>query len=418
LNECSNQQISNFQEILMTTQVQTAPLIDVKSDDEFQTGQVLTIVGGHFIHDTFSAFVAPLLPLIIERLSLSLAMAGSLWGFLQVPALLNPFIGYMADRLSVRYFVIFAPAVTGTLLSSLGFAPSYFALAVMLLVAGVSVAAFHAPAPVMVARLSGDRLGKGMSMFMAGGELGRTVGPLLAVWVISLWTMDGFYRIMVLGWVASLILYWRLRDIPARPETGQDWSEFWPVARRLFAPILAVMAPREFMLTALAVYLPTFMNLEGSSLWIAGASLSIWELAGIGGALTSGTLSDKLGRKKILLVMILASSVLMLAFLNVSGWWLVPVLLALGFTSLSATPVMLAMVQEHLPRNRAMANGLFLAMSFLLRPAAALLIGLAGDNFGLRTAFLWAAFASFASVPMIYFLPQLKSESESQRISE
>ena len=408
----------------MTTKAQAAPLADVKKEtefsqeEEFQTGQVLTIVGGHFTHDTFSAFVSPLLPLIIERLSLSLAMAGSLWGFLQLPAILNPFIGYLADKLSVRYFVILAPAVTATLLSSLGFASSYFVLAVMLLVAGVSVAAFHAPAPAMIARLSGDRLGKGMSLFMAGGELGRTVGPLLAVWVVSLWTMDGFYRIMVLGWLASLILYWRLKDIPARPEARQNWREFWPMARRLFVPILAVMAPREFMLTALMVYLPTFMKLEGASLWIAGASLSIWELAGIGGALTSGTLSDKLGRKKVLLVMILASSVLMLAFLNSSGWWLVPVLLALGFTALSATPVLLAMVQEHLPRNRAMANGLFLAMSFLLRPAMAFIIGAVGDSFGLRTAFLWAAFASFLSVPMIYFLPQLKGESAGERISE
>ena len=77
---------------------------------EFQTAQVLTVVGGHFVHDTYSAFLAPLLPLIQEKLSLSYSLVGGLALFMQLPGIINPFIGYLADRLSVRYFVIFAPA--------------------------------------------------------------------------------------------------------------------------------------------------------------------------------------------------------------------------------------------------------------------------------------------------------------------
>ncbi|MCP5097469.1 MAG: MFS transporter, partial [Chloroflexi bacterium] len=55
-----------------------SPETAVTNPDEFQTGQVLTIVGGHFTHDTYSAFLAPLLPLIQERLSTSYALTGSL----------------------------------------------------------------------------------------------------------------------------------------------------------------------------------------------------------------------------------------------------------------------------------------------------------------------------------------------------
>ena len=83
----------------MTTQTQVAPAVKTQAKEaEFQTGRVLTIIGGHFVHDTYTAFVAPLLPLIIEKLSFSLTQVGSLWGFFQIPALLNPFIGYLADR--------------------------------------------------------------------------------------------------------------------------------------------------------------------------------------------------------------------------------------------------------------------------------------------------------------------------------
>ena len=59
----------------MTSKIETASITEQSSAGEFQTGEILTIVGGHFVHDTFSAFVAPLLPLIIEKLSLSLTMA-------------------------------------------------------------------------------------------------------------------------------------------------------------------------------------------------------------------------------------------------------------------------------------------------------------------------------------------------------
>ncbi len=391
----------------MTTQLRTEPIAPIVEED-FQTGQVLTIVGGHFVHDTYPSFLAPLLPLLIEKLSLSLAQAGALQLFIQFPAILNPFIGYMADILSLRYFVILAPAVTATAMSLLGFAPNYLTLAIFLFVAGTSSAAFHAPAPAMIGRISGKRLGKGMSLFMAGGELGRAIGPLLAVWIISLWGLDGFYRVMVVGWAASLILYWRLHHIPARPKERQDLRTVWPVARRLFVPLLAFVFPREFMLTGLAVYLPTFMDRQGSSLWLAGAALSLWELAGVVGVLFSGTLSDRLGRSGVLLIATVSASILMVLFLYVSGWLFIPVLLALGFTSLSTTPVMLAMVQEHLPKNRAMANGVFISLSFLIRPIAAYAIGLTGDHFGLHSAFLGAALISLLAIPAIFFLPKIE----------
>jgi len=241
---------------------------------------------------------------------------------------------------------------------------------------------------------------------MAGGELGRTIGPLLAVWAVTLWGLEGFYRVMIFSWAASLILYWRLRSIPARPGKALDLRAMLPELRRLFAPLLAVVFPRAFLLTALAIYLPTFMKQQGASLWAAGASLSIWELAGVAGALLGGTLSDRLGRKTILLAGIGSSSLLMLLFLNTTGWMLVPVLPALGFSALSTTPVMLALVQDQMPDNRAMANGIFLSMTFVTRPLTAFLIGLMGDHLGLTSAYFWSAILALVALPGVFFLPE------------
>jgi len=391
----------------VTTQAQAMSVArPAEPEGAFQSGQNLAIAAGHFVHDTFTAFLPPLLPLMSERLSLSLTLAGSLATILQLPAVLNPFIGYMADRVSLRYFVVLAPAVTATLMSSLGFAPSYPVLVVILLVTGVSVAAFHAPAPAMIGRTSGNQVGKGMSWFMAGGELGRTIGPLLVAWAVTTWTMDGYFRVMALGWATSLLLLWRLRSIPAHTVRRPGLRTMLPVARRLFPPLLGIVVTRSLLMAALSVYLPTYMTLQGAPLWIASASLATWEVAGVGGALVSGPLSDRLGRKPLLLFAFVSSSALMLVFLNTSGWLLVPVLLGLGFTALSPAPVMLALVQEHLPEHRAVANGLYISMGFLIRSVIILVIGAIGDAFGLRTAFLWSALASLLAALPVLWLPK------------
>lgn len=388
----------------MTTPPLTLPQTRAHEHD-FQTDQVLPIVGGHFIHDTYTAFVPPLLPVIIERLSLSLAQAGSLTAILQAPALLNPLIGYLADKTSVQFFVILAPAVTATLISSLGLAGSYWALAALLFITGISVAAFHAPAPAMIARASGRKLGLGMSLFMASGELGRTVGPLLAVWAVSLWTLDGFFRVVVLGWAATALLFWRLHSISAQPAKPGSLRAALPMLRNLFLPLAVLNLFRNFLLEGISTYLPTYFNQEGASLWVGGAALSLLELAGVGGALVSGPLSDRLGRRRTLAIAILGSSLLMVGLLNAQGWLLVPVLLLMGFVALSATPVMLAMVQEQMPDNRAVGNGVFMVVAFLMRTISTLTLGALGDSLGLRLAFYSSAAVNLLALPVILWLP-------------
>ncbi|MBW1744737.1 MAG: MFS transporter [Deltaproteobacteria bacterium] len=169
----------------------------------FETGQVLTVASGHFVHDVFTSFLAPWLPLLIEKLSLSLALAGSLTVFLRIPAIFNPIIGVIADRVDMRWMVIAAPAVTAVCMSLIGLAPSYGVVCVLLSTAGFSAAVFHVPGPVMIARVSGSQVGKGMSFFMAAGEFARTVGPLVAVAAVALWGFEGSYPVMIIGLIAS-----------------------------------------------------------------------------------------------------------------------------------------------------------------------------------------------------------------------
>jgi FSR family fosmidomycin resistance protein-like MFS transporter len=96
----------------------------------------------------------------------------------------------------------------------------------------------------------------------------------------------------------------------------------------------------------------------------------------------------------------------MFVFLGVTGWARLPILLVLGFTALSITPVMMALVQESAPENRALANGIYMALSFVTRSAVVVVIGAMGDRFGLRLAFTASALIPLLGLPFIFLLPR------------
>ena len=370
---------------------------------------VFAVALGHFTHDVYSAFLAPLLPILQERLGIGYALTGNLAVFTQIPSLLNPFIGYLADRVSLRYFVIFAPAVTATLMSSLGLTSSYLSLAFLLLAAGVSIAAFHAPAGAMIGELAGNRVGAGMSIFMAAGELARTVGPLFAVAGVAWFGLDGLWRLAFVGWAVTGILFWRLHNIEAKPRApgSDDWARLWPRLLRIFPFLAWLVLGRVSMQAALTTYLPIFMKDErGLSVAWAAAALTILEAAGFVGALISGSLSDRVGRHRMLFILLLVSPLLMILFLFTRGWVTILVLIALGLTAISLQPVILALVQDLFPDNRALANGSYMALSFALRAAGIWVIGLTADAFGLVPAFVLSALIGLLALPSIFFIPK------------
>jgi len=376
--------------------------------EPFQAAPVALISAAHLTHDTYTAFLPPLLP-AIEKLWSSNMQAGSLMVFLQLPSLLQPLIGQLSARWDLRYFAILGPAVTAVAMSLLGIAPNYAWLALLLVIAGSSSAAFHAVVPVLAGRFSGQYLGRGMSFWMVGGELGRVLGPLAIASAVALWGLQGTPWLMLAGLVASLLLWWQLREVPVHATRVESTSTSWRDALRVMLPMLGpltgLIMTRSFMGAALTTYLPIFLRAEGAALWLSGASLSILEVAGVMGALLGGSLSDRWGRKQVILISLVTTSLLMFVFLGVRGWGQIPLLLLLGFTSISVTPVLMAFVQESFPEMRTLANGVYMALSFVIRAVVILAVGALGDAFGLRPAFTMCAVLALLGVPFVLWLP-------------
>jgi FSR family fosmidomycin resistance protein-like MFS transporter len=243
---------------------------------------------------------------------------------------------------------------------------------------------------------------------MAGGGLGRTLGPLLVVWAVGVWGLEGTYRLMLIGWAASLILFLQLKKIDIHPQKASSFSIDFHKFKSFFLPLTIILVLRNFLLASISTYLPTYLRQNGSPLWIAGASLSALEVSGVIGALLMGSLSDVIGRKKILIPAMLISSLTLFGFLNTSGWKMIPFLIILGMSSKSTGTIFLALVQDQFKIHRATGNGIYMLISFLTNAGMLLLIGIIGDAFGLRFAYYIAIITSLCTMPALLLLPENK----------
>ena len=385
-------------------------------DETFQLDRVLLTSTGHFVHDFYTAFLAPLLPLLIENLSLTTTMAGGLIAFMQWPSIFQPLVGGVADRTSTRYFFLAGPLLTGIGMSLLLIMPSYGALAFLLVLVGLSSSSLHATGPVIISRVSGRNLGRGAGFWMVGGELGRTVGPVAIVAVVDFLMRQGVPLqvtplLMIGGMVISTLLFFQFRGLPRHyTSNAQRASAPWGAALRGMAPVMlpiaGILIARTFMTQALMTYLPLFLNREGATLVAAGAGLSLLEAAGVAGSLLGGSLSDKLGRRQVLAMALGSAALLMLVFMAVEGWPRIPLLIALGVTSFAAVPILMATVLESFPDNRALANGLYMAVMFLSSSGAAIVMGAVADSYSLGLAFTLSAVVQLAGLPLVLLLPK------------
>jgi FSR family fosmidomycin resistance protein-like MFS transporter len=384
----------------------------------FHAGVVLAVGGAHFFHDVFTALLPPLLPLIIEKLGLSLLLAGSLVVLSQIVSLFNPLLGSLVDRHRLhRLLVITAPGVTGTLMCFVGVAPSYAVLVVLLLTVGCSMAALHVAGPVLVREFSGASIGRGLSYFMVGGELARTVGPLVAIQLVAFLGLEGMWKIAPAAAASSLVLWWRLAGMPRTRPPGRPspLPDVWRRMRRVILAVAGVLMARAFLVGGLTTFLPTYLYGDGSTFWFANLSLAVLELSGAAGALASGTLSDRWGRRRVLLVILVLSPLLMLAFLSVGGAMRLLLLVPLGVVTFSTTPVLMAVMIENSGADPAAANGTFMMMSFAVRALIILAVGALGDALGLHQSYMLCAGLAAVGIPFVLLLPGREPDSAPSR---
>ncbi|MGE5486115.1 MAG: MFS transporter [Ignavibacteriales bacterium] len=362
----------------------------------------------HSTHDLYLPVLMALMPLLISKLGLTHTQAGGLVAAYNLSKVVGqPVAGFFVDRTGWLGFTILAVPLTGLLMSSIGCWPSYFMVAAAVALGNLSSAVFHPQAIALSSVLGGGRRGLTMGVFNVSGSLGIAFGPVLVLGVVGLYGLDRSY----LAAVPALLFFpllWKYAPWRMRLTVGDSRGRIPGVLRARWRPLLAVWMVcflRSWAMMAFYSFLTVY--LAGVRGWAMGPvkwAFFAYLLGEGAGSLLGGHLSDRWGRKAVVITGLLLAGPLTLAFLNTGGAPFWP-LLVLGSMFLSVPlPVLVVMAQEVCPEAVGTASGLM----GTAEAAGGLLVAVTGilaDTYGLQSALSVSAVSLVAPLLVSLAIP-------------
>jgi FSR family fosmidomycin resistance protein-like MFS transporter len=346
--------------------------------------------------DGYGNIYAPLLPLLIPRLDLSLAAAGTLTMLFQLAASVAQIgFGRLADGWNPRALVMAGPIVSVSVLSLIGLSTSTAMLAAILVIGGLGAAAFHPPAAALAYRLGGDSPGLSMSVYITGGTLGFSLGPLLFAPFAG---TAGLEWTPVLALPGLLVVGFFLTRVPPMRSAATAHarlSDLRPYARPLTLLYLIVVL-RTLTSLAFATFVPVMLTRRGLSVAQAGTIVAVYLFAsGIGGFL-GGPAADRFGPRRVIALSLLLSTPFLLGASLASGPLFVALLAVGGLFLQSTLPVNVTFGQSLAPVSAATVSSLMMGFGWGTGGLSAPLVGLVADRVGIE-----ATLAGLSLVPVV-----------------
>lgn len=357
----------------------------------------------HLLNDGAANYLPGVLPAVLVAMQLPVSLAGALIAALTVGQALQPVTGWLADRLGGRSLV-----VGGLLFSSLGgallgLARSTWLLVLLLLLIGVGNACFHPQALAGVRSMVAGRQGLVTSAFLVGGELGRGLWPTVASLVVSGPGLQWLWLVCLPG-LLTVPLLWRVApDLPPRPRSTQRIQ--WSRHTRPMAVLVGYRCIRAFTIYVLVTFIPIVWHLNGGSLVEGATVISTMVTVGVVGNLWGGHLTDRLGRLPLLVISGVASAVLIVPVVLLSGpaVWVFAAILGIALFLTASTTILIG--QDIFPENRSMGSGIALGLANGVGACLVLLVGLWVGEDNVTVVFWSVAGLSLASALLALWLP-------------
>ena len=361
-------------------------------------GRIAALSLAHLINDSYMNLIQTLLPFFVAA-GLGIGRGAFLVSaFTTTSSILQPVFGYLADRHGQRWIVYVGTAWMALLLGLLGVTDSYPLLLTLALLSGFGTAAFHPQAAAMVGSLAGSRKGFHLSVFSAAGNVGWAVTPLLAVPLVKSLGLGMTPLFIIPGVAVAVMLRFAAPRIPSRAAEAAE--PLLPVLRQVWPELLKVVlvvSLRSLAYFGLITFLPLYLQERGIPLTQGGQLLFLMLFAGAVGGLGGGSLSDRVGRKAVTGTSLALSTPLFLWFLASSGPGSIVLLCLAGAALLASFSVTVAMAQELISRNAAIASGLTLGFGVGIGGLGVGLVGMLIEHVGIAPAITLLAWCPLAA---------------------
>jgi FSR family fosmidomycin resistance protein-like MFS transporter len=380
----------------------------------------------HLLNDTIQSLIPAIYPLIKTNYHLSFSQIGLITLTFQLAAsLLQPFVGMYTDKSPQPYSLAMGMGFTLLGLVGLSMSNNFHLILMSVALVGVGSSIFHPESSRMAHAAAGVQPGLAQSIFQLGGNMGSSIGPLLAAWIIvphgqfsiiwfSLMAMLAIFILTKVGnWYKSYLV--RIRQ--KRKHVQTSVRPAFPKSKIIYsvAILLVLIFSKYFYMASLTSYF-TFYMINKFSVTIQASQiyLFVFLFSVAAGTLIGGPVGDRFGRKYVIWFSILGTApfALMLPYANL--FWTGVLIVPIGIILASAFSAILVYAQELIPGKVGLVAGLFFGFAFGMGGIGSALLGNLADKTSIGYVFHIASFLPLIGI-IAGFLPNIEGSKKKLR---
>lgn len=368
---------------------------------------------GHFTHHVANTMLAPLLPLIRDGFGLSYPQSGFLVSAYSVSQGLSQApLGALADRIGSRTVVVWGLFGTALFCFLIGLSADYWQVLLALVGLGIIAGTYHAPANTLLAQsFPRQRLGGVLGMHTVGGNLSFFATPLLAggLAALTLTWRTPYLSFALVPFLAGLFLMFVLPPFANGGARATGHSAFvreLGAILRVIGPLLGVAIVFQMLYASVHAFMALYLvDARGFDPPIAAVAVSVPFIGGLLGSPLGGYLSDRLGRKRVIVFALVCLGPLLLLFTLAPTPLLIPIMFVTGLVSSARQPVIEGLLLERAPADRrATTLGAYYFVAQELGGFAAPVLGALAGLVGIGQAFTALAMAMAAASVLLLVL--------------
>ena len=379
--------------------------------------------GGHGIFHWFTQSFFVMLPAVVATFGLSGVQVGAIAttrevvsGVIALPG------GVVTDMLRRHWGLVLAGcmALFGVGWLIMGISPVYPILLLGMGVVAMAASMWHLPATAALSYQFAHRRGSALSFHGVGGNIGDVLGPALTGGLLLVLSWRGILSIYaVVPLLLTFVVFWAFRDIGrtgTQTTAPTSFREQMDQTRLSFKEhprlwgIMTVAGLRGMANVAFLPFLALYLGLEtqlGMSKPSLGLHIALLVGVGIVSTPVMGYLSDRLGRKIVLVPGMLGLAVLTALLVPFGeGIGLIVVIALLGIFLFSDQPILTAGALDVIGEGVVASTlGVFSFARFALAAASPLIAGILFDSSGIEATFLYIAGLYVVATVVLMIVP-------------
>ncbi len=370
----------------------------------------------HLCNDAFQSVIPAVYPILKENLVLSFAQIGLITLVYQICAsVFQPVFGVVFDKRPSIWYLPISSMSTAVGLALLAYAGTFSAVLVAVAFVGLGSSVLHPEASRLTHFASGGKHGLAQSIFQVGGNLGGSLGPLLAALIIAPY---GQHYIVIFAVLAFATIYlkrpitkWykekiedKLRKKEVTVEVPSIRLSRGKIVFSLSILLLLVFSKYIYMASLTNFYTFYLMGKFGVTAQQSQFYLFAFLFAVALGTLLGGPIGDRMGRKFVIWVSILGAAPFALLMPHANLLWTCVLSIVIGLVLSSAFSAILVYAQELLPSKLGLVSGFFFGVMFGIAGIAAAVLGDIADAKGIEYVYNFCAYMPLMGC-VAFFLP-------------